>query len=173
LIVAFIRWGLAEEKGWISETLGAGSGVTSDEVAVVRQYDRIDELLEPIVERFGEKKAEQVEEFLLKQAHLGIKRKMQTMSQDTAEQKELGQQIAALHQEMEAIRKKVGVYCMTFVRTIFPEDAVTWWSLLERSVTGTGLEEWGRSSLQVSLADRTDKERTEGDLWDRLGKSEE
>ena len=170
LIVAFIRWGLAEEKRWITETLGAGSGVTSGEVAVVRQYDRIAELLEPIVERFGEEKAEQVEEFLLKQAQLGIKRKTQTMSQDPAEQKELGQQIAALRQEMEAIRKKVGVYCMTYVRTIFPEDAVTWWSLLERSVTEQGLEEWGGSSLQASLAGRTDKERKTGDLWDRLGK---
>jgi len=159
-----------EEKRWITETLGAGSGVTSGEVAVVRQYDRIAELLEPIVERFGEEKAEQVEEFLLKQAQLGIKRKTQTMSQDPAEQKELGQQIAALRQEMEAIRKKVGVYCMTYVRTIFPEDAVTWWSLLERSVTEQGLEEWGGSSLQASLAGQTDKERKTGDLWDRLGK---
>ena len=173
LIVVFIRWGLAEEKRWITETLGIGSGVTHGEVALVQQYDRIDELLEPIVERFGQEKADQVEEFLLKQALLGIKRKTQTMSQDAAEQKELGQQIAALHQVMEAIRKKVGVYCMTYVRTIFPEDAVTWWSLLERSVTGTGLEEWGGSSLQVSLAGRTDKERKTGDLWDRLGKPEE
>ena len=113
LIVVFIRWGLAEEKRWIAETLGIGSGVTRGEVAVVRQYDRIDELLEPIVERFGEEKAEQVEEFLLKQAQLGIKRKAQTMSQDPAEQKGLGKQIATLHEEMEAIRRKVGVYCMT------------------------------------------------------------
>jgi RsiW-degrading membrane proteinase PrsW (M82 family) len=172
LIVVFIRWGLAEEKRWITETLGAGSGVTSGEVAVVRQYDRIGDLLEPIVERFGEEKAEQVEEFLLKQAHLGIKRKTQTMSQDPAEQEELGKQITALRQEMEAIRKKVGVYCMTYVRTIFPEDAVTWWSLLERSVTEQGLEEWGGKSLLASLAGRVDKQRKTGDLWDRLGKAE-
>jgi len=172
LIVAFIRWGLAEEKRWITETLGVGSGVTSGEVAVVRQYDRIDELLEPIVQRFGAEKAEQVEEFLLKQALLGIKRKTQTMSQDPAEQEGLGKQITALHQEMEAIRRKVGVYCMTYVRTIFPEDAVTWWSLLERSVTEHGLEEWGGSSLQASLAGRVDKQREAGDLWDRLGKAE-
>jgi RsiW-degrading membrane proteinase PrsW (M82 family) len=169
LIVVFIRWGLAQEKRWITETLGSGSGVTRGEVAVVRQYDRIDDLLEPIVERFGEEKADQVEEFLLKQAHLGIKRKMQTMSQDPAEQDRLGQQIAALHQEMEAIRRKVGVYCMTYVRTIFPEDAVTWWSLLERSVTEQGLQEWGGPSLQASLAGRANKERAAGDMWARLG----
>jgi len=170
LIVVFIRWGLAEEKRWISESLGIGSGVTRGEVAVVRQYDRIDELLEPIVERFGQEKADQVEEFLLKQAQLGIKRKTQTMSQDPAEQEGLGRQIAALHQEMEAIRKKVGVYCMTYVRTIFPEDAVACWSMLEQRVSEQGLQEWGGSLLQVSLAGRTDKQRTVGDMWDRLGR---
>jgi len=170
LIVVFIRWGLAEEKRWISESLGIGSGVTRGEVAVVRQYDRIDELLEPIVERFGQEKADQVEEFLLKQAQLGIKRKTQTMSQDPAEQEGLGRQIAALHQEMEAIRKKVGVYCMTYVRTIFPEDAVACWSMLEQRVSEQGLQEWGGSLLQVSLAGRADKQRTVGDMWDRLGR---
>jgi len=171
LIVVFIRWGLAEEKRWIAETLISGTGVTRGEVAVVRQYNHIGDLLEPIIDRFGEEKADQVEEFLLKQAQLGIKRKTQTMSQDTAEQDRLGQQIAALHQEMEAIRRQVGVYCMTYVRTIFPEDAVTWWSLLERSVTEQGLQEWGGSSLQASLAGRTDKQRSAGDIWDRLGKA--
>ena len=173
LIVVFIRWGLVEEKRWITETLGKGSGVTRGEVAMVKQYNRIGDLLEPIVERFGEERADQVEEFLLKQAQLGIKRKTQTMSQNTAEQERLGQQIAVLHQEMEAIRKKVGVYCMTFVRTIFPEDAVTWWSLLERSVTGEGLQEWGGASLQMSLVSRADKERAAGDMWARLGQTGE
>lgn len=170
LIVVFIRWGLAQEKRWIAETLGSGSGVTRGEVAVVRQYDRIDELLEPIVERFGEEKAEMVEEFLLKQAHLGIKRKAQTMSQDPDDKKELKRQIAALHQEMEAIRKQVGVYCMTYVRTIFPEDAVACWTMLEQRVSEQGLQAWGGPSLQASLAGRATRERTAGDMWARLGK---
>ncbi len=170
LIVLFIRWGLAEEKRWIAETLGAGSGVTRGEVAVVRQYDRIDELLEPIIERFGEEKAEMVEEFLLKQAHLGIKRKAQTMSQDPDEKKGLGKQISTLHEEMEAIRRKVGVYCMSYVRTIFPEDAVACWTMLEQRVSEQGLRAWGGPTLQASLAGRANKQRTADDMWARLGK---
>ncbi len=170
LIILFIRWGLAEEKRWIVETLVAGSGVTRGEVAVVRRYDQIDDLLEPIVERFGEEKAEQVEEFLLKQAHLGIKRKAQTMSQDPGEKKDLAKQIAALHDEMEAIRKQVGVYCMTYVRTIFPEDAVACWTMLEQRLSEQGLRAWGGPSLQASLAGRAERKRSAGDMWDRLGK---
>ena len=170
LIILFIRWGLAEEKRWIGETLGAGSGVTRGEVAVVRRYDQIDDLLEPIVERFGEEKAEQVEEFLLKQAHLGIKRKAQTMSQDPGEKKDLAKQIAALHDEMEAIRKQVGVYCMTYVRTIFPEDAVACWTMLEQRLSEQGLRAWGGPSLQASLTGRAERKRSAGDMWDRLGK---
>jgi len=168
LIVVFIRWGLAEEKRWIAETLGAGSGVTHGEVAVVRQYDRIDELLEPIVRHFGQDKADMVEEFLLKQAHLGIKRKAQTMSQDPAEKKGLAKEIAALQGEMEAIRKQVGVYCMTYVRTIFPDDAVACWTMLEQRLSEQALRTWGGPSLQASLAGRANKQRTGGDIWARL-----
>lgn len=137
LIVAFIRWGLAEEKRWIGETLGGGaaaSGVTKQEVIRIQQYDQIDELLEPIVERFGEEKAEQVEEFLLKQAHLGIKRKTRSMSQDTREQARQDQEIEQLQQEMEAVRNKVGVYCMIYVRAIFPEDALDLSGMLQQRV---------------------------------------
>jgi RsiW-degrading membrane proteinase PrsW (M82 family) len=151
LIVLFIRWGLAEEKRWIEETLGLGVGVTQREVAVVKQYDQIDELLEPIVERFGEEKAESVETFLLKQAQLGIKRKARVMSQDTREQASLDEEIERLQGEMESIRQQVGVYCMIYVRSIFPEDALALWGSLQR------------------LVEQQDRPSSGVDMWSRLG----
>lgn len=127
LIVLFIRWGLAEEKRWIQETLGGGtatSGVTRQELARLQEYDRVDELLTQIEERFGEKKAEGVEIFLLKQAQMGIKRKARAMSQDERERESLDGEIKRLYGEMEEIRKGVGVYCMSYVRSVIPEEVL-------------------------------------------------
>ncbi len=127
LIIAFVRWGLAEEKRWIQETLGIGtavSRVSGGEIRVVRKFEQIDDLLKPVVERFGEGPLEDIERFLLMQAKLGIQRKAQALTQSPAERQRLGQEIAALHEKMDSIRRQVGVYCMSFVRTIFPEDAI-------------------------------------------------
>ncbi len=126
LIVLFIRWGLAEEKRWIQETLGLGAsvtGVTKQELSRLQEYDRVDELLKQIEERFGEKKAEAVEIFLLRQAQMGIKRKARALSQDAREQEKLDGEIKSLYEEMEAIRRKAGVYCMSYVRVI-PEEVL-------------------------------------------------
>jgi hypothetical protein len=127
LIVVFIRRGLVEQKRWIKETLGIGTGesrVTRQEVAKVQSYEQVDDLLKQIEEYFGEEKADGVEQFLLKQAQMGIKRKARTMSQDPAEQEKLGVEIEALFQEMEQLRRKVGVYAMSFVREVLPEEVV-------------------------------------------------
>jgi len=60
---------------------------------------------------------------------------------------------------MEAIRRKVGVYCMTYVRSIFPPESVVLWSNLEQRVKaaelGTpGFNLWGK--LQTIVAARTE-----------------
>ena len=180
LIVLFIRWGLAEEKRWIEETMDIGVGVTHGEKAMVRQYDRIDDLLAPIIERFGDEKAEQVESFVLKQAQLGIKRKARSMSQGTREQEGLDAEIARLHTEMEALRKRVGVYCMSYVRTIFPEDALAMYTMLERLLppdalpAGDGILHRGlaakieQAEQQAGPPDQDQSPAARGGLWDRL-----
>ena len=127
LIVVFIRRGQAEQKRWIQETLGIGtslSRVTRQEVAKVQRYEQVDELLQQIEEYFGEGKAAAVETFLLKQAQMGIKRKARAMSQVPAEQEKLGVEIEGLFQEMEQLRRKVGVYAMSFVREVLPEEVL-------------------------------------------------
>jgi RsiW-degrading membrane proteinase PrsW (M82 family) len=134
LVALFIRWGLAEEKKWIDETLGLGMGVTDGEKALVRELHNVQDLLKPVKERFGRQKAAQVEEFLVKQAQLGIKQKSVQLATDPQLKQRILEQIGALQIEMEAIRRKVGVYCMTYVRTIFPSDSVALWSNLERLV---------------------------------------
>ncbi len=131
LIALFIFMGLRVERGWIEETLGLSVGVTEREVEVVMRLDSLDELLRPIVNRFGKQRAQMVERFLLKQAQLGIKRKAWELAEDARLKAELGEQVQQLQREMERLRQRVGVYCMIYVRSIFPEEDTYLWGALE------------------------------------------
>jgi RsiW-degrading membrane proteinase PrsW (M82 family) len=134
LIALFIRWGLVEERRWIEETLGSQQRVTSKEKALVRELASVQELLKPIEERFGREKTIDVEDFLLKQAQLGIKQKSSQMLTDARLKAEVEAQIAELQAEMEALRRKVGIYVMTYVRSIFPPESTLLWANLQQSV---------------------------------------
>lgn len=158
LIALFIRWGLVEEKRWIEETLGLEQRVTEKEKALVRELHDLESLLKPITERFGRDKSAQVEEFLLKQAQLGIKQKSSQLTTDPRLKAQVEEQVQALQQEMEALRRKVGVYCMTYVRTIFPPESLALWGNLERQVQQAQLRTpqfnmWGK--LQDAASART------------------
>ena len=134
LIALFIRWGLVEERRWIEETLGLNLRVTEKEKALVRELQDLETLLKPITERFGREKSAQVEDFLLKQAQLGIKQKSSQLTTDPRLKAQVDEQVQELQQEMETLRRKVGVYCMTYVRTIFPPESLALWGNLERQV---------------------------------------
>jgi RsiW-degrading membrane proteinase PrsW (M82 family) len=134
LIALFIRWGLAEEKQWIEETLDMSLRVTSKEKALVRDLGDLGRLLEPVRARFGKERTTLVEQFLLKQAQLGIKQKTLQLADDEALRAGVQGQIDTLREEMEGLRRQVGVYCMTYVRSIFPPDSIVLWTDLERLV---------------------------------------
>jgi RsiW-degrading membrane proteinase PrsW (M82 family) len=134
LIGLFIRWGLSEERRWIEDTLGLQMRVTEKEKALVRQIQNLEDLLRPIEERFGREKSAQVEEFLIKQAQLGIKQRSSEMATDPRLKNQVQEQINTLQAEMESLRRKVGVYCMTYVRSIFPPQSAVLWSNLEQLV---------------------------------------
>lgn len=149
LVAGFIFWGLREERTWLQETLGLKLGVSSGEAAVVLKMEDLDKLLEPISERFGEDKREKVETFLRLQAQLGLKRKGMGLTQNEQLQKELAAQIDELRQKMDVLRKQVGVYCMSYVRSILPPE-------------GTLI--WGRLAEEVARERTSDK-----NLWGDLG----
>jgi RsiW-degrading membrane proteinase PrsW (M82 family) len=161
LIALFIRWGLAEERRWIEETLGLGMRVTEKEKALVRQLNNLEELLRPVKERFGKEKAGLVEEFLVKQAQLGIKQKSSQLATDPRLIQEVQGQIDALQKEMDALRRKVGVYCMTYVRSIFPPQSVALWTDLERLVEAAQqrtpqFDMWGKLQATASARAKVD-----------------
>ena len=132
-----IRQGLREERAWIEEKLGMADRVTAAESKVVLSLEYLQEVLEPFVQRFGLEKAKQAEEFFVKQAQLGIKRK--TLEKLAHEEDELLRhnilvEIERLRVEMDAARQSLGVYAMAYLRSIFPQETSPLWGRLEAAV---------------------------------------
>ena len=125
LVAAFIFWGLSDERRWLRETLNLNVGVSSGESEVVQKMEDLDALLAPITESFGPQKRKDVESFLRLQAQLGLKVKVQELSTDPKMREELGVQIGTMREQMDELRRSVGVYCMSYVRMIIPTEVVS------------------------------------------------
>ncbi len=134
MIAYLIRLGLKEEKAWIEEKLGMADRVTSGEAAVVQRLDQLQELLKPLAERFGAKKAGQLERFLITQARLGILRKTLDKLTDEQMRSSVEAQMAKLRAEMDNARRQVGSYAMLYLRQTIPENASPLWARLEASI---------------------------------------
>ncbi len=129
-----MRQGLREEKAWIEEKLGMPVGVTPGESKIVHRLEDLQEVLQPFTQRFGPEKARQVEEFLVKQAQLGIKRKALEKLTDERLRHETQVQIERLRVEIDAVRQTVGVYIMIYLRGIFPQETSPLWDRLEAAM---------------------------------------
>jgi RsiW-degrading membrane proteinase PrsW (M82 family) len=135
LNAGFIFWGLREEQRWLRETLQLAVGVSAGEANVVQQMDSLDELLAPVAEHFGADKCKQVEAFLRLQARLGLKCKVQEQTADPKLRAALAAQVQTLRQEMDTLRRGVGVYCMAYVRSILPPETEPLWARLDQSLS--------------------------------------
>ncbi len=133
-IFFMIKRGLAEQKLWIEEKLGAADRVTGQEVAVVQRLSDIDRVLAPLAEEFGPHKAKACEQFLMLQARLGIKRKTLDKLADEKMKQAVRAEIDQISAEMDATRKTVGWRVMLYLRTIYPEDVSPVWGLLENAI---------------------------------------
>ncbi|MDH5506382.1 MAG: PrsW family glutamic-type intramembrane protease [Anaerolineae bacterium] len=134
MITLAIKRGLAEEKTWIQETLGAADRVTEEEAQVVYRLEDINQILAPLAERFGSKKAEQIERFLTIQARLGILRKTLEKLQDEKLKQDARKEMSELQQEMDIARREVGTYAMMYLRSIFPDDDDELWGQLSGAI---------------------------------------
>jgi len=135
VMVAFILRGLAEQREWIAETLDEKMRVTQAEVKAVQSLASIEDILEPIAGQFPAK-AKQIEQLLLFQAQLGIKRKVQLKSEDAEDRERLDEEITRLRTRVEQLQREIGLYAMTFVRQVFPEGVLDIWAQLIERMTG-------------------------------------
>ena len=158
LIAAFIFWGLAEERRWLNETLGLKVGVSAGEAAVVQKLADLDTLLAPVAETFGAERRRQAEIFLKLQAQLGLKRKVQQMTTDPKRRAELETQVNGLRTEIDRVRRALGVYCMSYIRSILPPETEPLWERLgqslEESETIPRHSLWGRLGSKMEALDR-------------------
>lgn len=153
LNTGFIRWGLREERRWLRDTLGRETSVSAGESAVVQQMATLHRLLAPVGERFGVEKRQQVETFLRLQAQLGLKRKVEELTPDRRLRTEMAVQIANLRQEVDELRRAIGVYCMTYVRSILPPETEPIWSRLNGALTKptatSGVNLWNNLNRKI------------------------
>ena len=134
LVAATILWGLRRERLQLRETLGMKVGVSEEEANVVQHLGDLDRLLTPIEKRFGRTKRRNVADFLHLEAKLGLTQDLEEKTTDPALRAALAAQIAAIEQQLDRERRKVGVYAMIYVRSIFPATTWSLWARLGQTV---------------------------------------
>jgi hypothetical protein len=134
LVWLFIRWGLAEERDWLRDSLQLDVGVSQSESNVIQQMADVNRVLKPVEERFGRRKRQQVEVFLKRQAQLGLRRRVAEQARDAAQRETAARQVQEMVAEVDAARRDVGVYCMAFVRMLLPPENDEIWARLALQV---------------------------------------
>jgi len=130
----FILWGLRAERAWLREELGLDAAVSASEANVVQRMADINTLLAPIEAHFGAARRREVETYVRLQAQLGLKRKAAGLSQDAKLRQAIEGQIADIERRMDDLRRAIGLYCMSYVRSILPADTEPIWDRLNQAL---------------------------------------
>jgi hypothetical protein len=133
-VAGLIVWGLREERRWLAETLQLEIGVTAAESVAVQRLAERKAILAPIEARFGVEKRRQVEAFLRLEARLGLQTKVLSRSSDAKKRAALATDIAQIHTELDSLRRAVGVYCMSYLRSTLPAQGEPMWDVIERAL---------------------------------------
>ncbi|MBI3150790.1 MAG: PrsW family intramembrane metalloprotease [Chloroflexi bacterium] len=150
LIWYVIKRGLTIQKEWVAEKLNMADRATKQETKVVSRIETIEEILSPVEKRFGLQTASLVRTLVYKQAQIGIKRKLLETTASQNKTREINKIIEELVRETNELRNQIGVYCMMMVRTVYLEQDLRVWNLLNARVAAAGLSQKG------------------GGLWDRV-----
>ena len=124
LIAFFILRGLAEQKSWIEESLGLADRVSGREARIAQRLEDAHELLKPLraMEQFTDEQVDKIENFVVIQAQLGIKRKTLEKLPDEKMRAGVEKDMADLRAKMDRARRALGPYLMFYVRNIFPPE---------------------------------------------------
>jgi RsiW-degrading membrane proteinase PrsW (M82 family) len=138
LVAGAILWGLRRERNRLRKSLGMNAGVSKGEAMLVQRVDDLDDLLAPVEARFGEIKREQVASVLLLGAQLAMKQDLIRKTKDPELRAELAVQIPEMKQGLKRLRHEVGMYVMSYVRSIMPKTTWSLWAHLEQILTKVG-----------------------------------
>jgi RsiW-degrading membrane proteinase PrsW (M82 family) len=149
--------GKAQARAWIRQQLGMRDGVTPGEVAMVNRLPTMDDLLQPVFDRFGSEKTRQVEKLLYIQARLGIKRNfLESTPQNDPSSNTVEQEMRAMRTEMKAAQRAVGAYAMLFVRRLYTDEVISVWEQIQSKILAQSAQKSGQKGGGVwsSLEDR-------------------
>jgi RsiW-degrading membrane proteinase PrsW (M82 family) len=168
IIYLVMQRGKKQAQNWIKQKLGVADRVTPGEVVAVDRLPSMDDLLLPVLERFGPETASKVEKLLYLQARLGIKRKtLESFQQDAMMLNAVETEIREMQTEMDEARRDIGAYAMLFVRGLFTEEMVSIWEQVQAKVREQSALNGGQkggglwSSLDERLKAPTEPERLE------------
>jgi RsiW-degrading membrane proteinase PrsW (M82 family) len=131
IATAGILWGLRRERSRMRKSLRMPKG----EAMLVRRMDDLDNLLAPVEERFGEIKREQVANVLYLGAQLAMKQDLIRKTKDPELRSELAVQITEMKRDIKQQRREVGMYVMSYVRSIMPKTTWSLWARLGQVLT--------------------------------------
>jgi len=135
LVAAAILWGLRRERRRLRKSLGMKAGVSEGEALLVQRIEDLDDVFALIEERYGEVKREQVANALLLAAQLAMKQDQIRQTRDPELRAELAPQITELKRDLKQARHDVGIYIMSYVRSIMPRTTWSLWARLEQILT--------------------------------------
>lgn len=154
----FMQRGVKQSQDWIKEKLGIDNRMTQGEVSLIDRLTSSNDILFPVVERFGTETASKVEQLLYLQARLGIKRKsLDHVQNNEGMRNSIETEIQEMQTEMEDVRHSIGAYKMLFIRGLFTKEMVSVWEQMqakiqERSAATSGQKGGGVwSSLEERL----------------------
>ena len=165
-IYLVMQRGKKQAQGWIKQKLGMDDRVTPGEVAAIDRLASTDEVLFPILERFGAETASQVEKLLYLEARLGIKRKaLESIQNNRTMHLAMEVEMHRIRAEIEETRHAIGTYPMLFVRGLFTEEMVSVWDQMQAKIqersAAKGVQKGGGlwSSLEERVKQSKEKER--------------
>ncbi|MFC1878887.1 PrsW family glutamic-type intramembrane protease, partial [Chloroflexota bacterium] len=171
LIAFFILRGLAEQKVWIEQSLGLTDRVSGQEARIAQRLEDAHELLKPLraMDQFSDEQVDKIENFVVIQAQLGIKRKTLEKLPDEKMRQAVEKDMAELRTKMDQARQALGPYLMFYVRNIFPPEESPLFDLigerLEEKVAAqksSGGPSWGAAfgdKLSASISAAKDEEQ--------------
>jgi len=147
LVGLAILWGLRRAQRQLRKSLRKTSAASKGEALLMQRIDDLDELLAPVEERFGEMKREQVANVLLLGAQLAMKQDQIRKTRDPELRTEMASQITTLKRDLKQQRHEVGLYVMSYVRSIMPKATWSLWARLGQTLATRQAPSPGRPNL--------------------------
>ena len=163
LIWYAIRRGLKTQKEWVGEKLTEADRATKSETKALTRIEELNrEILAPVEKQFGAEKAMAVRKMLLKQAEMGIKRKLLDSTPNENKRKEIEVLIEDIKTEVKTLRDQIGPYCMMLVRQVYLEQDIKIWDAIGARIAESATGEVG-GGLWQRTGDRIKSSKTQED----------